>query len=72
MIKGARSKPLVRSAAVLTGYTAVASLPTDAGPIIAIVQCRKSVLVATVGRVFERGLDGVFRECRFERIRDGG
>ena len=53
-------------------YTSAGPLGSADLPLVAMVVFRKRVLVATATAVFERGDDGVFRECRFERIRDGG
>lgn len=43
-------------------------IATTPVPIVAMCVHQERLFVATSGGVFERGEDGVFRECRFERL----
>ncbi len=49
------------------GMELVATSPL---PIVSMAVFRDRLFVATSDGVFERGEDGVFRECRFEYVGD--
>jgi len=50
----------------LSGWIPVAT--TSATPIVGMVEHRGRLFVAMTNAVFERGDDGVFRECKFEMV----